>query len=154
MKIDILNTDSKNSDFNKLVGLLNEDLNKRYGELQKQYDKHNNIDYINDVVIIYKNKLPVACGGFKEYDGHSVELKRIFVVDEHRGNGFAKLVVSKLEEIAQGRNYKYAVLETGRGQQEAINLYKGCGYNIIPNYEPYTENTNSICMNKELIHYI
>ena len=49
MNIDILNTNSKNSDFNKLAGLLNEDLNKRYGELQKQYDKHNNIDYINDV---------------------------------------------------------------------------------------------------------
>ncbi len=152
MNIGILKTDSKNTDFIKLINLLDNDLNNRYGELQKQYDKHNKVDYINDVVIIYRDKVPVACGAFKEHDSNSVELKRIFVVKEHRRQGLAKLIVSKLEELAESRGYEYAVLETGKKQDEAINLYKSFGYSIIPNYEPYVGNDNSICMQKSLIH--
>ncbi len=150
MDIKLVYVDSKNIDFKKLIMLLDEDLNKRYGEQQKQYDKHNNIDCVNDVVIIYKNKLPIACGTFKEYDNDSVELKRIFVLDRHRGEGIAKLIVSELEKIAGKRNYKYAVLETGKGQPEAIGLYKGLGYEIIPNYGLYEGNINSLCMKKSL----
>ncbi len=97
-----------------------------------------------------KDKLPVACGAFKEYDNDPVDLKRIFVLDKHRGEGLAKLIVSKLEEIAGKRNYKYAILETGKGQPEAIGLYKGLGYEVIPNYGPYEGNTNSLCMKKAL----
>ncbi|KJS82354.1 GNAT family N-acetyltransferase [Desulfosporosinus sp. BICA1-9] len=150
MNVDILKTDSQNDDFAKLISLLDDDLYRRYGELQKQYEKHNKVAQINNVVIIYRDKIPVACGSFKEQDSHSVELKRIFVVNDQRGQGLAKLIVSKLEEIAKSRGYKYAVLETGIKQHEAINLYKSCGYYTIANYEPYTENTNSICMKKNL----
>ena len=57
MSLKILNTDSTNIDFIKLIKLLDDDLNERYGELQKQYDKHNKVDYINDVVIIYKDEV-------------------------------------------------------------------------------------------------
>lgn len=153
MNLEILTTDSQNNDFIKLIKLLDNDLNNRYGELQKQYDKHNKVDYINDVVIIYRDKVPVACGAYKVHDNSSVELKRIFVVKEHRRQGLAKLMVSKLEELAKSRGYKYAVLETGIKQDEAIKLYKSLGYSIIPNYEPYVGNANSICMHKSLIHY-
>ncbi|KJR45548.1 acetyltransferase [Desulfosporosinus sp. I2] len=150
MNVDILKTNSQNDDFVKLISLLDDDLDKRYGELQKQYEKHNGVAQINEVVIIYRNKIPVACRAFKEQDSNSVELKRIFVVNDQRGQGLAKLIVSKLEEIAKSRGYKYAVLETGIKQHEAINLYKSCGYCTIANYEPYTENTNSVCMKKNL----
>ena len=102
------------------------------------------------VVIIYLDKISVACGGFKERNSNSVELKRIFVINDQRGKGLAKLLVSKLEEITKSRGYKYAVLETGVKQHEAINLYKSCGYYTIANYEPYAENTKSVCMKKNL----
>jgi hypothetical protein len=46
MSLNILHTDSKNIDFTKLIKLLDYDLNKRYGELQKQYSKHNKVDYM------------------------------------------------------------------------------------------------------------
>ncbi|AAK80511.1 GNAT superfamily N-acetyltransferase [Clostridium acetobutylicum] len=151
MSINILHTNSKNIDFIKLIKLLNDDLNERYGELQKQYNKHNRVDYINDVILIYKDEAPVACGAFKEQNVECIELKRIFVVKENRGQGLSKIIVNELEKLGKVKGYKYAILETGIKQYEAINLYKNTGYQIIENYEPYIGNTNSVCMKKELL---
>ncbi len=150
MDLEILKTDSQNRDFIELIRLLDEDLEERYGELQKQYKKHNKVDYLGNVVVVYKDKVPVACGAFKECGSGSVELKRIFVVKECRKQGIAKLIVKKLEELAKEAGYRYALLETGIKQYEAINLYRSYGYDVIANYEPYIGNLNSICMKKEL----
>jgi len=150
VELELIKTDSANSDFIELVKQLDIELNERYGELQKQYNEHNKIDYIKNVITIYKDKVPAACGAFKEYDSSSVELKRIFVSKEYRKQGLAKLVVKALEELAKEAGYKYAVLETGIKQPEAINLYKSLGYEVAPSYRPYIGNSNSICMKKEL----
>lgn len=150
MSLKILNTNSTNIDFDKLTKLLDYDLNERYGELQKQYDKHNKVDHINDVIIIYMDDVPVACGAFKEYNINSIELKRIFVKKENRRQGLSKLIINELEKIGKEKGYRYAVLETGSNQYEAISLYKNNGYEIIGNYGPYVGNENSICMKKDL----
>lgn len=150
MSLKILNTDSTNIDFIKLVKLLDDDLNERYGELQKQYDKHNKVDSINDVIIIYKDEIPVACGAFKEHNIDAIELKRIFVTKENRRQGLSKLIISELEKLGRSKGYKYALLETGIKQHEAINLYRNTRYEIIENYEPYIGNTNSLCMQKNI----
>lgn len=153
MDMEIVMTDSQNVDFIKLIELLDEDLDGRYGELQKKYKQHNKIDFIKDVVVIYKNGEPVACGAFKEFDNISVEMKRIFVKKEYRRQGLSKLIMNKLEETAKTEGYKFAVLETGQKQYEAINLYKTLDYEVIPNYGPYIGNINSICMKKLLKLY-
>lgn len=150
MNLEIIKTDNKNNDFLNLIKLLDDDLNGRYGELQKQFDKHNKVDYINDVIVIYNDKLPAACGGFKEYAPDTIELKRIFVRKENRRQGLSKLIIKELEKLAIEKGYRYAVVETGKKQFEAINLYKNSGYSEIENYEPYVGNDNSICMRKEL----
>jgi putative acetyltransferase len=150
MVLNVIKTDSKNIDFIELIKLLNEDLNERYGELQKQYDKHNKLEFIKDVIIIYKDDVPAACGALKEYDADTIELKRIFVTKDNRRQGLSKLIVSRLEELGSSNGYKYAVLETGIKQIEAINLYKNTGYTIIENYGQYAGNSNSVCMKKDL----
>lgn len=150
MSLKILNIDGTDINFNKLTELLDYDLNERYGELQKQYDKHNKVDNINDVVVIYMDDIPVACGAFKEYNINSIELKRMFVKKENRRQGLSKLIINELEKRGKEKGYKYAVLETGSKQYEAINLYKNNGYKIIENYGPYVGNKNSICMKKDL----
>lgn len=150
MSLKTIITNSKNNDFQHLISLLDADLNKRYGELQKQYAIHNKTDFINTVIIIYKDELAVACGGFKKLSIDSIELKRIFVRPENRRQGLSKLVVSELESLSKSAGYKYSFLETGIKQYEAINLYKSIGYKTIENYDPYLGNKNSICMKKEL----
>jgi GNAT superfamily N-acetyltransferase len=150
MDLEIIKTNSQNTDFIKLTKLLDNELNERYGELQKQYEKYNKVDQMNDVIIISKNKVSVACGALKEHGSNTVELKRIFVKKEYRRQGLSKLIINKLEELAINNGYKYALLETGIKQAEAINLYKNSGYDVIQNYGPYVGNINSVCMKKVL----
>ncbi|MDF2985718.1 MAG: acetyltransferase [Eubacterium sp.] len=142
--------DSKNKDFLNLIALLDADLEQRYGAIQQQYKKHNKVDYIKDVVLIYSDSSAVACGAFKEYDSSTVEIKRVFVMNEYRKQGLARKVLNNLEQQAQNKGYKYCVLETGVKQHEAIGLYKNHGHETIDNYGPYIGMENSICMKKEL----
>lgn len=150
MDYQILKTDGKNADFVKLTNMLDDDLNGRYAQKQEQYNKFNKLNGINNAVVIYSDTFPVACGAFKKYDDETVELKRIFVVKENRGQGLSKIIVNKLEEAARASGFRFAVLETGKKQPEAINLYKNAGYEIIQNYGQYAGNDNSICMRKNL----
>ena len=150
MNLKILGTDSTNIDFIKLLELLDDDLNERYGELQKQYDKYNKVDCIDDVIIIYKDEVPVACGAFKEHNIDAIELKRVFVTKENRRQGLSKIVINELEKLGRSKGYKYALLETGIKQHEAIDLYRKTGYEIMDNFEPYIGNINSLCMQKDL----
>jgi ribosomal protein S18 acetylase RimI-like enzyme len=150
MHLHIVRTDSRNCDFIRLIELLDKELDERYGELQKQYNNYNKVDHIDETVIIYKDGIAVACGAYKVHDKEAVELKRIIVMKEHRNHGLAKLLVNELEKSAKNKGYRYALLETGIKQHEAIKLYKGCGYMETDNFEPYVGNTNSLCMKKTL----
>jgi GNAT superfamily N-acetyltransferase len=146
-------TDCSNADFIKLAKAHDAELEERYGGLRKQYEEYNGIDCFNDVVLVYEDGIPAACGASREFNVRTVELRRIFVVDAYRGRGLAKIVVEELEKLAARKGYKSAVLETGVMQPEAIEFYKQCGYETIPNYGPYVLNENSVCMKKELPTY-
>ncbi|HEX2946660.1 MAG TPA: GNAT family N-acetyltransferase [Clostridia bacterium] len=149
--MEIVHTTGENADFAALIKLLDDDLNERYGQFQKQYDVHNSTDNIKNVILLYIDGRPAACGAFKRCDAETIELKRIFVAKEFRGRGLSKIIVSKLEEAALAEGFRYAVLETGRRQYEAIGLYEKCGFETIPNYGVYEGNSNSICMKKKLL---
>lgn len=148
--IRVVKADSTHVDFLGLVRQLDEDLAGRYGELQKQYDKHNSVDYIKDIVVVYVDGVPAACGAFKQFSADTIEIKRVFVTMQYRRMGLARRVLKELEDAAAGKGYKYAVLETGIKQFEAISLYNSLGYSQIENYGPYVGNANSVCMRKEL----
>lgn len=148
--IQIVRTTSSNPHFGSLIALLDEELNNRYGALQKGYDKHNNIEQNNTVVLALDGELPVGCACFKQYNNYTVEIKRMFVRKEYRGKGISKLVLTELEAWAGENGFKTAVLETGIGQPEAIGLYFKAGYVKTENYGPYIGNKNSVCMMKEL----
>lgn len=64
MDFKIIKTDNNHPDFMELIKLLDEDLYQRYGDLQKEYDKHNKVDYIKDVLII--KSITVETFAFKQ----------------------------------------------------------------------------------------
>ncbi len=143
-------TTSSNADFRMLVGELDEDLNSRYGDLQKQYNGFNRVEQIDTVVIARIDGKAIGCGCFKPFDNETAEIKRVFLRKECRGNGFADVILKELERWAAELGFRSAVLETGKGQPEAIRFYTKQGYTLIPNYGQYSGNENSVCMKKEL----
>ena len=144
----LLRTDNTNPAFSGLTRQLDTDLRDRYGRKQDGYDRHNVVDHVRTAIVGYLNDQPVACGCFKAIDEETTELKRMYVEPASRGKGCGAGVLQALEQWAAELGYTRMILETGKGQPEAIGLYRKCGYNVMENYEPYQGNDNSVCMQK------
>jgi GNAT superfamily N-acetyltransferase len=143
-------TNSDDNDFIKLVALLDQDLAIRDGEDHAFYNQFNKTDKIKHVIVYYENDIAVGCGAFREKELDTVEIKRMFVHPDFRKKGIASAVLKELEIWAKEVGYAYTILETGKNQPEAINLYQKQDYTIIPNYPPYEKMDNSVCMKKTL----
>lgn len=147
---EFLRTTSENNDFRKMVNALDEDLNQRNGDIQRQYDQYNKIDKIKHAIVIYVDEKPVGCGCFKLFDNKTVEMKRMFVLPEMRGRKLAAKLLQELETWAVEEGFTKAVLETGLRQVEAQHLYSVAGYSGTENYGQYIGMEDSICYVKEL----
>ena len=146
----LIRTNSLNQDFKKLCHLLDSELNTRYGQVQSTYDEYNVIEEKTTVLVGYLGDIPVAIGCFKILDEKTIEIKRMYVRDEHRRKGLSTTLLNFLENWGKEKGFSIAKLETGKGQPEAINLYKKKGYTVIENYGPYIGMSNSLCMEKKL----
>ena len=146
----IIRTTSDAPAFNELVQQLDLELWQRYPEVQGAYAPHNKIEKNNTVVVAFSGIEPVGCGCFKEHTEAVAEIKRMFVKREFRGKGIAANILSALCLWAHELGFKKAILETGLKQPEAISLYKKAGFELIPNYPPYTAMEQSVCMEKDL----
>lgn len=148
--IKVVKTTSENPDFVSLITALDKSLWERYPELKTNYWGNNVIEFNDNVVVIYKEDTPVACGCFKKYDKNTIEIKRMFVSPDARGLGLAQRILQELELLAKVQEFSISVLETLYKQKEAISLYQKVGYSIVDNYEPYVGLQNSICMRKQI----
>jgi putative acetyltransferase len=144
-------TEKTNTDFQHLVKLLDADLAVRDGADHAFYAPFNSSVNLQAVVVAYENNQPVGCGAFKAFGESQVEIKRMYVLPDFRGRGVALRILQELETWAKGSGYTTAVLETGQKQPEAIRLYQKAGYHIIPNFGPYVNVENSVCMEKQLL---
>ena len=148
--LQLIRTDSQNPDFIGLVEHLDAGLAVTDGDEHAFYNQFNKIDHIKYVSVAYDESLAVGCGTIKEFEADTMEVKRMFVSESHRGKGIAVKILSELETWAAEMGYTKCVLETGKRQAEAVALYKKCGYRIIPNYGQYIGMDNSLCFEKEL----
>ena len=148
--IQLLRTTSLNKDFESLVLLLDKELWATYPEEQSDYAPHNKIESIATVVLAYFHNEPVGCGCFKGYNPETVEIKRMFVKQDHRGKKISSLMLKELESWAKESGFKSSILETGIRQEAAIELYQKAGYSLTENYGPYIGMPLSRCFRKQL----
>lgn len=148
--ITLKRTNSDDIDFINLVSLLDKDLAIRDGEDHAFYNQFNKTDKIKHTIVYYENDVPAGCGAFREKESGTTEIKRMYVHPDFRKKGIASTILKELEIWAKEVGYTYTILETGKNQPEAINLYQKQDYIIIPNYPPYETMDNSVCMKKTL----
>ncbi|MDO8143457.1 MULTISPECIES: GNAT family N-acetyltransferase [unclassified Isoptericola] len=125
------------------------ELGRRYGG---DDDAHEVIDpgTVVATFLVRVDGVPAACGSVRDVsatdDGRgrgtvhpaaTGELKRVFVLPEHRGRGLARLLMAELERVARQAGFRRFVLETGTAQPEAIGLYTALGYEPIESYGKY-----------------
>lgn len=151
-KFSFVKTDGTNRDFVNMCAELDENLEELVGtKIQRsKYTQYNTLEKIKDVLVIYKEGIPVGSGGYRFYDDETIEIKRIYVDKLYRGLGLSKELVLRLEADARIKGYRFAILETGELLEAATSLYKKLGYKVIPNYGPYKDMPESLCMQKKL----
>jgi putative acetyltransferase len=144
-------TTSQNTDFQLLVNQLDAYLTGVNGDADDFFKQFNQIDLLQNVIVAYQNKEAVGCGAIKVFDEQSMEIKRMYVLPNKRGQGIAKGILSELENWAMTLGFEKCVLETSKTMLDALALYQKCGYEIIPNYGQYKDVETSVCFEKILI---
>ncbi len=145
-----LRTNSDNPDFQKLVVALDAYLRILDGDDHLFYAQLNKTDSIKHVIVVYQNGESIGCGAIRHYSGNTVEVKRMYVLENQRGKGIASTILNELENWAKELSYKKCILETGKKQVEAIKLYHKASYTLIENYGQYKNMVSSVCFEKIL----
>lgn len=150
--MEFIRTDGKNGDFIENCRLLDLDLDRRVGRQIKRekYHKYNQLDEIQEAIVVYDGHKAVGGGAIRRYDDETIELKRVFVHNEYQGQGIGSRLVLLLIEWAAELGYQRMVLETGELLVESCALYRKLGFQVIPNYGPYEDMPESLCMARDL----
>ena len=83
-------------------------------------------------------------------DVEYAEIKRLFVLDQHRGTGLSNEVMYHLETELQNRGINLFRLETGIKQPEALGLYRKLGYRERGPFGSYAADPFSVFMEKQV----
>ncbi len=94
----------------------------------------------------------IACGGARLMDDDDLygEVKRVYVLPEHRGSGLARSIMAALEFQLMREGFALARLETGVAQPEALRLYRTLGYVERAPFGAYRPDPLSVVMEKRL----
>ncbi|OLT46235.1 GNAT family N-acetyltransferase [Saccharomonospora sp. CUA-673] len=145
-------------DSTKLIELVQQEYVTRYGDPDVTPVDPAEFAAPHGIFLVgYRGDEPIACGGWRRHDedegplrAGDAEIKRMFVVEAHRGNGHARAMLAALERTAADADCRRIVLETGTRQPEAIALYRSAGYREIDKFGVYAQDVLSVCMAKEL----
>ena len=126
--MDILKVGGTNHDFY----ILCEKLEKfQYGLMPVLKDKGYSLtDDLESVtgLVLYENNKPIGSIGLKKIDEETCEIVRVFVDEDYRGNGYAKILFEKIESLAKELGYKKAEMVAWCKAESALKLYKELGY--------------------------
>jgi putative acetyltransferase len=99
------------------------------------------------VVARDEDRTAVGCGAIVLEEDYG-ELKRMYTIPEVRGQGVGRSILSALEQLSAREGVGIFRLETGYLQPEAIGLYARCGYRRRGPFGDYTDDPNSVFMEK------
>ena len=137
--------------YRMLVAELDRFLTVTDGDDHAFYDQFNGSDDIPYVLVGEEKGEAIACGALKPYDPTTLEVKRMYTAEGHRGRGVAVRLLEELEAWARELGYLRLILETGKRQTAAVRLYEKYGFErMAENYGPYRTMDNSVCMERAL----
>ena len=142
--------DADSQDFKMLTEKLDVYYIELVGEVHLRYAPFNDPKNFACRVVLYEKNAPIACGCWKAVDSLSAEIKRIYVLPEHRRKGAASMIVRVLEDDIVSSGRKHIVLETARTTPDSEALYLSLGYQEIDYYGSPAGAENCLCFEKYL----
>ena len=152
MKTEYKWTDGNDKDFRKFYLKTEEFYSSIVSGLKNReaFVPYNLSESISDVLIASVDGVAVGCAGLKAYSDSDVEIKRVWVDPEFRGNHISSAMMDALEQRAAELGFGRAILQTRPQMEAAVHLYTKRGYELIDNYPPYDKLEGAICFAKRL----
>jgi ribosomal protein S18 acetylase RimI-like enzyme len=85
-------------------------------------------------LIAKENNEVIGCVGIKKLENSICEMKRLFVNDSYRGNGAGRKLVELIIREAKQKGYEKMRLDTLNTMEDALNIYRKCGFYEIEAY--------------------
>ena len=142
--------DPKNQDFAHLAELLDAYYFQLVGDVHLRYAAYNRPENFNCLTVVYEDNAAIACGCWKALDETTAEIKRIYVLPEHRRKGAASMIICTLEENISLSGYSRIILETARTTADSESLYLSLGYREIDYYGSPAGAENCRCFEKTI----
>jgi putative acetyltransferase len=105
-------------------------------------------------VVAYCDQQPIGCGALREIDRITAEVRRMYVLREHRRNRVGHAVLTHLAAEAKRLGYERLRLETGNKQARAVALYEAFGFRRIAPFGKYENDPTSVCFELQLHHEV
>jgi GNAT superfamily N-acetyltransferase len=143
----------------ELLAAMDKEMGELYAGLREARDPAMG-ELIETALTVHPEEMVATVGAFDgdELVGHaavrpfenSLEVKRVIVRSDHRGQGLSKRLMLELETIARERGVPSLILQTGNLQAEAIALYQKIGYVPIDRFGAYAPIPFFLCFGKTL----
>jgi GNAT superfamily N-acetyltransferase len=135
----------------ELLGAAFAELVGRYGAEGRSQVK----DGARYFVVLDDDRRPAGCGAVQAFGPESehpgdAEVKRMYVVPSARGRGYARALLTALEDAARDAGHPVLRLSTGHLQPEAIALYESSGYLRTAAWGKYVDQPGTRCYAKIL----
>ena len=142
-----------------LLDQMDAEMGALYGDIRERRDPQMT-ELIGVALAVHPEEMVATVAAFDgdELVGHaalrpfedSLEVKRVIVRADHRGQGISKQLMLELEAIARERGAASLILQTGNRQAEAIALYQRIGYVPIDRFGAYAPIPFFLCFGKTL----
>jgi GNAT superfamily N-acetyltransferase len=152
-QVDIRREDVTSPAAAELIAALNAELGKMYPEEGANHFRLDAAEVAEGqgaFLLARVDGAPAGCGAVRGVDAETGEIKRMYVAPSFRGRGIGARLLAALEAEARRLGLARIVLETGTRQAEALGLYRGAGYAVIPAFGDYVGSPLSVCMEKRL----
>ena len=97
-----------------------------------------------------RDRRALGCGGLRPLAAGRVELKRMYVEPQARGQGVGRLLLLELVDRAKAGGLRQIWLEVGTEQPAAVGLYLSEGFTPIPSYGDFKGEPMARCFGLEL----
>lgn len=126
--MEIIKVNGKHQDFKNLCEELE---NFQFDMIPVLKEKEYSLtDDLNDITgyVLYDGEKPIGSIGLKNVNQDICEIVRVFVLEEYRGNGYARILFEKIENLAREIGYKKAEMVAWCDAGSALRLYEKLGY--------------------------
>ena len=95
------------------------------------YTRYNEKENLENIWLIYYDDFPIGCIAYRKKGEGVGEVKRLYIVNEHRGKGISKKLLKTVECYAKEDGCNTLFLDTRITLEPAVSIYRSFGFDIV-----------------------